>query len=39
MLRLTRAVKGEAIFSTLGAPCRSAIVVILRVSVTTDCRA
>ena len=33
MLRWTRAVKGEAVFRTLGALCRSAIVVILALAV------
>ena len=33
MLRWTRAVKGEAVFRTLGALCRSAIVVILALPV------
>ncbi len=33
MLRWTRAVKGEAVFRTLGALCRSAIVVILTLPV------
>lgn len=36
VLRLTRAVKGDAVFSTLGALCRSAMVVILALPGTNE---